>query len=87
MSASDDLKTIMPLVFSYRNYRGEVSKRIVKPVSVRWGSTEWHPEPQWLLLAFDFEKQADREFAMNDISAADSGSDVGTVTSRKRGCE
>jgi predicted DNA-binding transcriptional regulator YafY len=56
-----------PLIFQYKNYRGEVTTRIVTPISVRFGLTEWHPEPQWLLLAFDHEKQAEREFAMKDM--------------------
>ena len=58
---------IEPFIFEYKNHRGEVATRTVTPISVRFGSTEWHSEPQWLLLAFDHEKQAEREFAMRDI--------------------
>jgi hypothetical protein len=54
----------------YTNYRGETSERTIVPKSVRFGSTERHPEPQWLLLAFDVDKQADREFALKDFGAA-----------------
>jgi hypothetical protein len=56
-----------PYRFVYRNYRGEIGVRAVLPISVRFGSTEWHPEPQWLLLADDTEKGAAREFAMRDM--------------------
>jgi hypothetical protein len=59
-----------PFTFTYKNYRGDIAVRNVTPISVRFGSTEWHPEPQWLLLAFDHEKQAEREFAMTDIGGA-----------------
>jgi len=38
--------------------------RWATPVSIRWGVTEWHIEPQWLMLAFDHVKGADREFAL-----------------------
>ena len=61
-----------PLRFTYRNHRGEVAERTVQPISVRYGITKWHPEPGWLLLAFDLDKQAEREFSMDDIwTAAD----------------
>ncbi len=61
--------TETPFVFTYKNHRGETATRTVSPISVRFGSTEWHPERQWLLKAFDHEKCAEREFAMADISA------------------
>lgn len=58
----------IPLTFQYKNHRGEVAARVVFPISVRFGATEWHPEAQWLLRAFDRDKQAEREFAMRDIN-------------------
>jgi hypothetical protein len=54
---------------TYTNWRGETSVRRIIPKSVRYGSTEWHPEPQWLLLAWDDDKKADREFALKDFGA------------------
>jgi predicted DNA-binding transcriptional regulator YafY len=44
-----------------------MSMRMVYPRQVYFGSTEFHPEPQWLMEAFDEEKQAIRCFAMRDI--------------------
>lgn len=58
----------VPLTFLYKNHRDEVALRNVFPISVRFGTTEWHPEAQWLLRAFDRDKQAEREFAMRDIN-------------------
>lgn len=55
------------LQFIYKNYRGEVSERVVIPVGIWSGSTEWHPEPQFLLKAFDVRKSAYRDFALNDV--------------------
>ena len=52
----------------YTNYRGETARRRIVPGSLRYGSTEYHPEPQWLLEAFDLEKKAERTFAMHDIA-------------------
>lgn len=55
------------VVIDYTNHRGERSERKVKPSLIRFGSSPWHKEPQWLLVAKDLEKDALREFAMKDI--------------------
>lgn len=57
------------LVFWYRNYKGEESYRRVRPLRIRYGTSEWHKEPQWLMLAYDLENDKEREFAMRDMSA------------------
>jgi len=51
----------------YTNYRGETAERTILPEKIWFGSTEWHPEPQWLLEAFDLEKQEKRAFSLKDI--------------------
>jgi predicted DNA-binding transcriptional regulator YafY len=53
----------------YTNYRGETGLRRIRPERLHFGSTEWHPEPQWLLDAIDLDKSASRTFAMKDIRA------------------
>ncbi len=55
-----------PLSMTYKNWRGEVATRRIQPLSLRFGCTEWHPEPGWLLLAIDIKKGAEREFALAD---------------------
>lgn len=55
------------LIFEYKNWKGEISIRNVVPVEIRFGNTEWHPEEQWLMKAWDFDKGDYREFAMKDI--------------------
>lgn len=55
------------LEFGYTNWRGECGVRHAIPRKVWFGSTEWHPEPQWLLTAFDVEKKAERDFALVDM--------------------
>lgn len=52
---------------TYTNYRGETSKRKVRPIKIWFGKTEWHPEAQWILDAFDIGKNAERSFALKDI--------------------
>lgn len=56
-----------PVVLPYTNWKGETALRTIIPRSIRWGSTEWHPEPQWLLTAFDVDKDAERDFAIKDF--------------------
>lgn len=54
------------LTFRYRNWRGEESLRVVTPKRIWFGTTRWHPEPQWFLKAFDREKDEHRDFALRD---------------------
>lgn len=56
-----------PVTLTYRNWRGEVAERAIIPRRVWFGSTDWHPEPQWLLTAWDVEKNAERDFALKDF--------------------
>lgn len=53
---------------TYTNYRGETSRRELHLVRIYWGSTDWHPEPQLLLKAFDYQKDAYRDFAVSDFT-------------------
>ncbi|QGZ16235.1 hypothetical protein Hena1_00590 [Erwinia phage Hena1] len=55
------------LKFYYKNYRGEYGHRTVQDPKWRFGSTEYHKQPQWLIEAFDVEKQDFRTFAAADI--------------------
>lgn len=54
--------------FGYRNWRGEVARRRIGVISVWYGSTEWHPEPQWFMRGIDLDKTATRDFAMRDMA-------------------
>ena len=51
----------------YRNYKGEVAYRTIIPKSIDFTSTDWHPEEQWILTAFDVDKNAEKGFAVVDI--------------------
>ncbi|MCR5146860.1 MAG: WYL domain-containing protein [Clostridia bacterium] len=51
----------------YTNWKGVTSYRNIVPKSVEFKSTEWHPEEQWILNAYDVDKRADRTFALKDI--------------------
>lgn len=56
-----------PARIIYTNYRGETAERSITPKRVWYGITDWHPEPQWFLTAFDHDKNADRDFALTDF--------------------
>ncbi len=55
------------VMIDYTNWRGERGVRRITPSSMRFSATEYHPKPQWLIDAFDHEKQASRTFAVADV--------------------
>jgi len=54
--------------FVYVNWRGEKARRYVRVIGFYWGKTDWHPEYQMLLYAYDFDKKKHRYFAVKDMS-------------------
>ncbi len=67
--ASEAIKAEQEVRILYINYRGEKGWRRIQPLNIWFGSTEWHPERQWLIDAIDLEKKATRSFALSDIQA------------------
>ena len=55
----------------YTHYRGETATRHIVPQRLWFGSTSWHPDPQWLLDAVDVGKDVERSFALKDIRFTD----------------
>jgi len=53
----------------YTNYRGETATRTIEPKQLVFTKTQWHPQEQWCIIAYDVEKQAERTFACKDIKA------------------
>jgi predicted DNA-binding transcriptional regulator YafY len=51
----------------YTNYQGMRSLRRVIPYEIRFGTNDWHLEPQWLLVGLDVDKGQFREFALKDM--------------------
>ena len=62
----DNEKTV---TIVYTNYKGVTATREILPLEILFGHTDWHPEDQWLLGAFDIGKQAERTFAVKDIES------------------
>lgn len=59
-----DPKTIVQFV--YTNHRGETEVRHIVPIRIRFAASEWHPQEQWLMDAFDLDRDAERSFALSD---------------------
>ena len=55
------------IVIRYTNYKSETAVRRIIPLEIRFAATEWHPAEQWLLEAFDLDRNAQRSFAIKDI--------------------
>lgn len=51
----------------YTNWRGERRVRSIRPIRIEFGCNEWHPEPQYLLIAHDEQSNSERAFAMENI--------------------
>ena len=60
----EDKKTVKIL---YTNWKGNTAWRNIIPINIEFKSTEWHKEEQWILNAFDIDKQDNRGFAIKDI--------------------
>ena len=56
-----------PIRVRYKNYKGDESIRTIRPRNLYFGSNKWHPEPQWLLDAYDIQKMEMRTFALKDM--------------------
>jgi hypothetical protein len=53
--------------FDYINWKGILGHRIVETICIYYGSTKFHPEPQWLMEGVDLIKNEHRIFAMKDM--------------------
>lgn len=54
-------------IINYTNWEGITADRKIQPLHIWFGATEYHKTPQFLLNAIDLDKDAERDFAMNDI--------------------
>lgn len=58
-----------PQTLVYTNWRGETAAREIVPKRLWFGSTEWHPEPQWFITAADTGKGVQRDFALSGFAS------------------
>jgi hypothetical protein len=55
------------VVIVYKNWRGVIGMRLIKPITIWYGKSEYHEEEQYFLKALDVDKNLERDFAMRDI--------------------
>ncbi|MBI4146758.1 hypothetical protein HY489_05470 [Candidatus Woesearchaeota archaeon] len=53
----------------YTNHRGETATRTIIPKELKFAESDYHKPAQWLLVAHDCDKNAERHFACKDIKA------------------
>tara|TARA_R110000850_G_scaffold152818_1_gene276075 strand:- start:6955 stop:7551 length:597 start_codon:yes stop_codon:yes gene_type:complete len=57
MTSTHDAET--PVTVTYTNWKGETAiRRLLLSGAVRFGTTEWHQTPAWLISAFDVDHPA-----------------------------
>ena len=57
-----------PIKVRYTNYRGETAVRTIVPINFYFGKTEYHPEEQWLIRLWDVDRNAERIYALKEIT-------------------
>jgi hypothetical protein len=70
-------------IVEYTNWRGETARRAIIPIRMWWGKTEWHPQEQWMLTAWDVEKEATRDFAWQDMKPVQNGATSAAVAAHR----
>jgi hypothetical protein len=55
----------------YLNWRKEMAWRTITPLSIWWGTNEWHETPQNFLRAWDHAKGPEPEKAVRDFALLD----------------
>jgi hypothetical protein len=51
----------------YTNHRGVRAMRRIRPLEFHFGTSPYHPEPQFLIEAIDLDKGGHRTFAAKDV--------------------
>jgi len=84
-SSAGGIRFGFPVRISYVNWRGEAGERRILPIRLAFEANEWHLEPQWILFAWDLDKDAERGFAPSGIDPAGiraDGDDPGTEAAK-----
>ncbi len=67
-----DISLVKPLRIYYINYKDEGNFRNIIPLKTVYRYSEWHSvgkDPTWLMIAWDLDKDAEREFKLEDIKS------------------
>lgn len=66
--ARDQPRSDEPFEFWYTNHQGKIEQRLVVPVDIWYGETEYYEGPRWFLKARCMKRGAERDFAMDRIT-------------------
>lgn len=55
------------VAIDYVNWKANRRWRLVKPQSIAWASSKWHPPLQWVLVALDLEDNTVKQFPFRSI--------------------
>jgi hypothetical protein len=66
------------VVIDYTNWRGERRAYRIMPLGLFWGSNEWHPTPQWLVIGREEGRSLRRTYALSNIHSWRGADDVPT---------
>jgi predicted DNA-binding transcriptional regulator YafY len=59
---------LAPIEIDYLNWQQERRSRRIQPIQLWLGCTQWHPQCQWLLRAYDIDDDGKvKDFAMSGI--------------------
>jgi predicted DNA-binding transcriptional regulator YafY len=64
--------------FEYQNHRGVVEQRRVVPTGIVFETSDYYPlttTPQWYVVAWDLDRQAERRFMWSRIAFVDQAED------------
>lgn len=56
-----------PATFTYVNYKGVRTERRVMPLQLWYGRSDYYADPQWFIRAWDLDRNATRDFALQYI--------------------
>ena len=62
-----DIQVNSTVEIDYTNYKGIRRIRTIIPFKIKFCTSEWHPEKQWILFATDIETKTLKQFAIKDI--------------------
>lgn len=61
------IKSGMYVKFKYLNYKGELLIRNVIVREISYGSNEFYPTPQFMIIGYDLDKKDIRTFIFSNI--------------------
>lgn len=71
----------------YKNYKGKISKRRIIPQKIEFGLTPNISEPEWLMWAYDLDKEGNRAFVIRNIQSTNPTRDEQIVNQRISGLD